>query len=76
MEGFAAWNSWKDSVLKKSQVVLGKPAAKDRRPRNTAARLRIRLPGVDGKTVPGTGPDVQIVGSREWEALQGRLAIV
>ena len=38
--------------------------------------LQVRLPGLDGKVVPGLGREVQIVGSGEWESLQGRLAAV
>ncbi|KAL8346277.1 hypothetical protein RB598_000265 [Gaeumannomyces tritici] len=44
--------------------------------RKAAARLQIRLPGVGGKTVSAGRGHVQIVGSREWEGLQGRLAAV
>ncbi|WYZ37369.1 hypothetical protein EsH8_II_000875 [Colletotrichum jinshuiense] len=78
-EDLAAWKSWRDSVLKKSEVVLGrKDAAADKRQtmKKVAARLQIRLPDEDGKMVPGGGRDVQIVGSREWEGMQGRLAAV
>ncbi|KAH9239765.1 hypothetical protein K456DRAFT_1824215 [Colletotrichum gloeosporioides 23] len=78
-EDLAAWKSWRDSVLKKSEVVLGRKdaaAEKKQMMRSEAARLQIRLPDVDGKMVPGGGRDVQIVGSREWEGLQGRLAAV
>ncbi|KAL0940868.1 CAP-Gly domain-containing protein [Colletotrichum truncatum] len=80
-EDLAAWKSWRDSVLKKSEVVLGRKdataaAEKKQMMRNVAARLQIRLPGADGKMLPGGGRDVQIVGSREWEGLQGRLAAV
>ncbi|EFQ33385.1 CAP-Gly domain-containing protein [Colletotrichum graminicola] len=77
-EDLAAWTSWRDSVLKKSEVVLGrKDTAAEKRQmmkKSVAARLQIRLPDADGKTVPGGGRDVQIVGSREWEGMQGRLA--
>ncbi|KAJ4308918.1 hypothetical protein N0V84_011808 [Fusarium piperis] len=79
MEDYAAWTAWEDSVLRKAHVLQGQTANVERRKvaagRNPAARLRIRLPGVDGKVVPGSGRDVQIVGSREWEALQGRIAV-
>ncbi|KAL8380709.1 hypothetical protein RB595_005134 [Gaeumannomyces hyphopodioides] len=44
--------------------------------RKAAARLQIRLPGVDGKMATTGRGHVQIVGSREWEGLQGRLAAV
>ncbi|CCC13642.1 unnamed protein product [Sordaria macrospora k-hell] len=43
--------------------------------RTAAAKLQIRLPGIEGKG-GGGGRRVQIVGSREWESLQGRLAAV
>jgi len=89
MEDFATWKGWQDAVLRKSQTLTAKPAAVSgmassgadgvrMRPRGaaTAARLRIKLPGLDGKIVPGSAREVQIVGSREWEGLQGRLAIV
>ena len=82
-----AWKSWHDAVVKKSQVLTGKtgsgapsiarPDGARCRKRGAAAvaRLRVRLPGLDGKVVPGLG-EVQIVGSREWENLQGRVAVV
>ncbi|KAM0427019.1 hypothetical protein ACHAPT_007917 [Fusarium lateritium] len=81
MEDYAAWAAWEDSVLHKAHVLQGQTANVERRKaaapsRNPAARLRIRLPGADGKVVPGSGRDVQIVGSREWEALQGRRVAV
>ncbi|KAJ4254865.1 hypothetical protein NW762_009663 [Fusarium torreyae] len=76
MEDYAAWGAWQESVLHKAHVLQGQAANAERRKRMpTAARLRIKLPGADGKMVPGSGQNVQIVGSREWEALQGRLAI-
>ncbi|KAL2759871.1 hypothetical protein ACRALDRAFT_2038634 [Sodiomyces alcalophilus JCM 7366] len=81
MEDLAAWKGWRDSVVEKSDVVLGRrkggdggTRAETMRRRAAAARLQIRLPGSDGKVIPGSGRHVQIVGSREWEGLQGRLA--
>ncbi|KAH7155019.1 dynein associated protein-domain-containing protein [Dactylonectria estremocensis] len=79
-EDFAAWAGWKDSVLQKANVLRKQTGAADRRKTAgcsnpvaaAAARLRIKMAGADGKVVPGTGREVQIVGSREWEALQGR----
>lgn len=75
MEDFAAWSAWQDSVVRKSALI--RSGAERRKPtiRNPAARLRIQLPGGDGKMISGAGRDVQIVGSREWEALQGRVAV-
>lgn len=87
MEDFAAWKGWQNEVLKKGQVVMGRPhvesaeggeggRSKMRRHAAAAARLRITLPRLDGKVVPGIEREVQIVGSREWEGLQGRMAVV
>ncbi|KAK3387702.1 dynein associated protein-domain-containing protein [Podospora didyma] len=90
MEDFAAWKSWQDAVLRRSRLLMGRPAGSQAAADHTAsasrtesrgrdraaARLHIRLPGADGKKIPGMGREVQIVGSREWEGLQGRLAVV
>jgi len=91
LEDFAAWKSWQDAVLKKTQVLTSRASgvsvaatggadahsARGRaRPATAAARLHIRLPGLDGKIAAGSAREVQIVGSREWEHLQGRLAVV
>lgn len=83
-EEYAAWKSWQDSVIKKSDTLrlskAGAPDAAKQRAGRAAARLQIRLPdGPDGKPLtPGTRRnEVQIVGSQEWEALQSnRLAAV
>ncbi|KAI1388486.1 CAP-Gly domain-containing protein [Hypoxylon trugodes] len=81
-EDYAAWRSWQDSVVQKARVVLStehggkKQQEQDRAKsmRKAAAKLQIRLPDADGKVIPGTSArEVQIVGSREWEGLQGRL---
>ncbi|KAI0143292.1 dynactin [Pestalotiopsis sp. NC0098] len=80
-EDFAAWKNWQDSVVDKAKIVAkaqtGRREGAEHRDlmRKQAARLRIQLPGEDGKVIPGRG-DVQIVGSHEWEGLQGRLAVV
>ncbi|KAJ6784751.1 hypothetical protein PWT90_04661 [Aphanocladium album] len=79
-EDYAAWKSWQDSVVKKSESLLH-PAVRGNgegaRPK-PAARMQIRLPGPDGKLLQsGTRSRVQIVGSREWDALQSaRVAAV
>ena len=83
-EDYAAWKSWQDSVIKKSDTLrlskAGAPDAAKQRAGRAAARLQIRLPGgPDGKPLaPGTRRnEVQIVGSQEWEALQSnRVAAV
>ncbi|PNY26634.1 Dynactin [Tolypocladium capitatum] len=82
MEDYAAWTAWQDSVLRKSAVLRrgGEGKHGGRLARSPAAQLQIRLPGADGKMMAGMGvgwDGVQVVGSREWEALQGgRLAAV
>ncbi|KAG8160559.1 hypothetical protein KVR01_010095 [Diaporthe batatas] len=84
MEDLAAWQSWRDSVAHKGQVLSGqqqqqhrgKDGQSVRKARNAAAaRLHIRLPDGQGKMASG-GHDVRIVGSREWDGLQGRLAAI
>lgn len=79
-EDFATWQSWETSVMQKTQVIMRqqqgrKPGLDHTKMRKAAARLQIRLPDMDGKVIPGSGVDVQIVGSREWEGLQGRLVL-
>ncbi|KAF4512291.1 hypothetical protein G6O67_001452 [Ophiocordyceps sinensis] len=76
MEDYAAWTAWQESVRKKSALLRrgGEQNNQGRAARNPAARLQIWLPGADGKTMAGTGlgrDGVQVVGSREWEALRG-----
>ncbi|KAK6071416.1 CAP-Gly domain-containing protein [Seiridium cupressi] len=80
-EDLAAWKSWQNAVVGKAKTVTsvqtGRREGAERREleRKRAARLRIQLPDENGKVIHGHG-DVQIVGSREWEGLQGRLGVV
>ncbi|KAI1139825.1 CAP-Gly domain-containing protein [Hypoxylon sp. FL0543] len=83
-EDYAAWRSWQESIVQKTRLVLSAEQGlkKHQEPdhakmmRKAAAKLQIRLPDADGKVIPGVGGrEVQIVGSREWEGLQGRLAM-
>ncbi|KAG4219966.1 hypothetical protein PC116_g31555, partial [Phytophthora cactorum] len=83
-EDYATWSSWQESVIQKTRVVLSAEQGRKKHHdsdhakmmRKAAARLQIRLPDADGKVIPGVGGrEVQIVGSREWEGLQGRLAV-
>ncbi|PHH66845.1 hypothetical protein CDD81_5977 [Ophiocordyceps australis] len=76
MEDYATWHAWEQSVLAKSAALCKADDAKRRRPaRKPAAQLQIRLPttGDDGgdKPLAAMGRGVEVVGSREWEALQG-----
>lgn len=79
-EDYAAWTSWQDSVLHKASMLRHQTNGAEKRRktarRDPTARLRINMAGDDGKLVPGSGRDVQIVGSQEWDALQGRMARV
>ncbi|KAI5466950.1 dynein associated protein-domain-containing protein [Mariannaea sp. PMI_226] len=83
-EDHAAWAGWQDSVLQKADMLRHQTAGAERRKManrsnpaaSAAARLHIKMAGLDGKMVPGSGRDVQIVGSREWEGLQGRVLAV
>ncbi|KAI6779815.1 Dynactin [Emericellopsis cladophorae] len=74
-EDYEAWKDWQSSVLRKTELLtIGKRAGREKRlMADPAARLQIRLPGSDGKMLAGSGQRVQIVGSQEWESLQGRL---
>ena len=67
MEDFAAWGAWRDSVVKKSANLRASRQSDKLKVRNPAAQLQIRLPGAGGKAM---GNRVQVLGSREWEAMQ------
>lgn len=85
-EDYAAWKGWSDAVVQKVGVVLGGAggekrktgAGAERRERlarnKVAARLHVRLPGVDGKSIQmrGSAGGVRIAGAREWEGVRGR----
>ncbi|KAI0472281.1 dynactin [Xylaria cf. heliscus] len=79
-EDFAAWKSWEGSVVQKTHVMMRQQQGRKQdldhtKMRKAAARLQIYLPDMDGKLIPGSGGEVQIVGSQEWEGLQGRLVL-
>lgn len=65
-EDYAAWRSWQEEVMAKSRTVRGR----ERKGGDPLATMQIRLPGKDGKIIPGSGKRVQIFGSAEWEGLQ------
>lgn len=80
-EDYAAWKSWNASVMRKSRSLRSTPPTttptdgERRKPGPVAARLQIRLPGDGTQKVGQRRGQVQVVGSREWEALQSsRLA--
>lgn len=83
MEDLAAWEGWRESVVRKGQTLMGLQhqhgRVSERRARNAAAaRLHVRLPDLEGKTfMPGSGKgEVHIVGAREWEGLAGQAKVV
>jgi dynactin 1 len=76
-EEYAVWKEWQENILRNTKGLAGgkeEKAEAGKSARRTAARLQIRLPGVDGKG-RRAGGEVQIVGSRVWEGLQGRLVL-
>ncbi|KAI2464302.1 CAP-Gly domain-containing protein [Annulohypoxylon bovei var. microspora] len=83
-EDYEAWKSWQSSIVQKSKVVLGAEPGRKKQPepdhartmRRAAAKLQIRLPDADGKVIPGGDGkrEVQVLGSKEWESLQGKLS--
>ncbi|KAI0900310.1 CAP-Gly domain-containing protein [Annulohypoxylon nitens] len=82
-EDYETWKNWEASIVQKSRVVLGaepgrkkqSESEKARTMRKAVARLQIRLPDIDGKVIPGGGDrGVQVLGSREWQNLQGKLS--
>ncbi|KAI1820021.1 dynactin [Xylaria intraflava] len=80
-EDLAAWKSWESSVMQKTHVIMGQQPSRRQgldhaKRRRAAARLQIRLPDINGKLIPGSGDDVHILGSREWEGLQGRVSVL
>ncbi|KAK5997136.1 hypothetical protein PT974_02489 [Cladobotryum mycophilum] len=93
VENMEAWKEWQESLLKKTDIIrvqerttsLGREKQAGGARRDAAAKLRIRLPRIDGQDKDATTssypmrPGVQIVGSREWEALESatrRFAVV
>ncbi|PHH53013.1 Dynactin,150 kDa isoform [Ceratocystis fimbriata CBS 114723] len=76
-EDFAAWDSWQKAVSRKASAVATAASAAMAGKRNVRRRplaaLQVRLPDENGKTIPGSTANVQIVGSAEWEGLQGRV---
>lgn len=76
-EDMMAWQEWQDAILRKRKLLLSRSSSAREAGKlirsDPAASLQIRLPGSDGKMVRGSGQGVEIVGSREWEALQGRV---
>lgn len=75
-EDYTTWRTWQDAVSHKATIVLNTqisgPRDVSKRGNAAVARLQIRLPGAKGKPAVGRGSEVQIVGSNEWESLQGR----
>lgn len=77
-EDYEAWSSWKEGVVGKARVLEERDgnARVERRVRgNVAARVQLRLPGLEGKGVRAGG-EVEIVDADEFEEFRGRLGFV
>ncbi|KAK0670915.1 dynein associated protein-domain-containing protein [Cercophora samala] len=77
-EDWAVWKGWEGAVMKKARLLNSvehnREEVKEKKGVvSAAAKLQIRLPGVKKHHFGG---EVQIVGSREWEGLQGRMTAV
>jgi dynactin 1 len=77
-ENYEAWNSWKESVVKKGMVLEERDANRgiERNARaNLAAKVQLRLPDLEGKGVR-PGGEVEIVNPDDFEGFRGRLGFV
>ncbi|KAG9234899.1 dynein associated protein-domain-containing protein [Amylocarpus encephaloides] len=77
-EDFAAWNSWKDSVLKKAHVLTQRDAnrgAEKRTREKSAARICFRLPDLEAKGA-ARGREVEIVDPGDFESFRESLGFV
>jgi len=77
-ENYEAWNSWKESVVKKGRVLEERDANRgiERNARaNLAAKVQLRLPDLEGKGVR-PGGEVEIVNPDDFEGFRGRLGFV
>ena len=77
-EDYEAWNSWKESVIKKGRVLQERDAKHgiERKTRgHLAAKVHLRLPDMEYKGVR-PGGEVEIVDPDEFEGFRGRLGFV
>ncbi|PMD45716.1 hypothetical protein L207DRAFT_482205 [Hyaloscypha variabilis F] len=77
-EDYEAWNSWKESVVKKGRVLEERDANRgiEKKARsNFAAKVQLRLPELEGKGVR-PGGEVDIVNPDDFEGFRGRLGFV
>lgn len=78
-EDYEAWSGWKDSVVKKANVLAERDAHRgagiEKRSKHMAAKVSIRLPDLDGKG-SSRGGEVEIVDPDDFEGFRGRLGFV
>jgi dynactin 1 len=77
-EDYEAWSSWKEVVVKKARILEERDinTRVERKARgNTAAKVHMRLPDLEGKGVR-PGGQVEIVNPDEFEGFRGRLGFV
>jgi dynactin 1 len=77
-EDYEAWNSWKESVVKKGRVLEERDANRgiEKKARsNFAAKVQLRLPELEEKGVR-PGGEVDIVNPDDFEGFRGRLGFV
>ncbi|KAE8450851.1 hypothetical protein EG329_005764 [Mollisiaceae sp. DMI_Dod_QoI] len=77
-ENYEAWNSWKDSVVKKARVLEERDANRgiERKAKsNMAAKVQLRIPDLERKGVR-SGGEVEIVDPDDFEDFRGRLGFV
>lgn len=77
-EDYEAWNSWKDSVVKKGNILSEKYVniRSDKKRGALAAKVELRLPDLEAKAVGKSFKSVEIVDPDEFEGLRGRLGFV
>jgi dynactin 1 len=76
-EDYEAWSSWKESVVKKGNVLAERDANKrvGKKRGNMATKIELRLPDLEAKGIGG-GREVEIVEPDEFEGFRGRLGFV
>lgn len=78
-EDYEAWSGWKDSVVKKANILTERDANRgagmEKRSKAMAAKVSLRLPDLEGKGV-SRGRQVEIVDPDDFEGFRGRLGFV
>ncbi|KAF4626253.1 hypothetical protein G7Y89_g11906 [Cudoniella acicularis] len=77
-EDYEAWSSWKESVVKKANILAERDANRgmERKPKGKmAAKVALHIPDLENKGVRN-GRDVQIVDPDDFEGFRDRLGFV